>query len=59
MLWSHCNITHAVKIHKEVMFLLLRVMKDSLSQDFMSVDVRLFIYVFVETEVGLVLLKMN
>lgn len=41
------------------MFLLLRVMKDSLSQDFMSVDVRLFIDVFVETEVGLVLLKMN
>lgn len=41
------------------MFLLLHVMKDSLSQDFMSVDVRLFIYVFVETEVGLLLLKMN
>lgn len=41
------------------MFLLLRVMKDSLSQDFMSVDVRLFIDVFVETEVGLLLLKMN
>lgn len=60
MLWPHYSITRAVKIRKQVdVFTTLCDEGLFITRLFMSVDVWLFIYVFVETQVGLVLLKMN